>query len=425
MNMQSRPPLTVAEQAMVDGFSRRIGELPGSTGVTEARDRMLEDLKAHGLPTRRIESWHYTDFRVLLKAVPDYDPAAFAETRAAFVEGSSVLPLANGVPPKLDRLAEGLTACGYADALRDGSALEGLKPRGDDDAIGRINGAFVHDGLVLSLADGMTMAQPLEIQMAHAGGQTHSRLPVTVGANVSATVIERHVNADGSPALVSCVSDLSVGPDATLTWVVLQEQGASDTHLGQINVTLAENARLLLYIVNSGGKLVRQELNVEVKGEGADFQLRGVNLLGGETHTDVTMTLDHAVPNTTSTEIVRNVVFDRARGVFQGRIRVAPGAQKTDARMASNTLLLSDDGEFSAKPELEIFADDVQCGHGATVADIDETHLFYLMSRGIPEKKARSLLVKAFVNEIVEEIEDEPLVAALHNFIEDWLDRRN
>jgi Fe-S cluster assembly protein SufD len=121
--------------------------------------------------------------------------------------------------------------------------------------------------------------------------------------------------------------------------------------------------------------------------------------------------------------VFRNVVFDRARGVFQGMIRVAPDAQKTDAKMSCNTLLMSDDAEFAAKPELEIFADDVQCGHGATVADIDGNHLYYLMARGIPKNKARAMLVNAFVAEIVEELEDEALVEALEGIISTWLEK--
>ena len=143
------------------------------------------------------------------------------------------------------------------------------------------------------------------------------------------------------------------------------------TYLGQFNAWIGKDARFSLFVMNAGGKLVRQEVRVATKGEGSDFQLRGVNLLSGETHTDVTMVLDHAVPHTTSRELVRNVVTGRAHGVFQGRINVHQVAQKTDAKMACNTLLLSDDGEFSTKPELEIFADDVACGHGATVTEID------------------------------------------------------
>ena len=174
-----------------------------------------------------------------------------------------------------------------------------------------------------------------------------------------------------------------------MTWIILRDQPDDATHLGQFNADARQDAKLTLFFVNAGGKLVRQEVRVGTAGEGSDFQLRGINLLAGDSHTDVTMMLDHTKPNTGSRELIRNVVTGKARGVFQGQINVNQIAQKTDAKMACNTLLLSDDGEFSTKPELEIFADDVPCGHGATVTEIDHNHLFYLMARGIDEKMAR------------------------------------
>lgn len=425
MNMRAKPPLTAAEQALIDGFTQRLGDLPGDAAVTALRDRMIEDIKEHGLPTRRVESWHYTDFRVLLKDVPAYDPAAFDDKLDPLVANANVVGIVNGTPRIAARLPDGIAVGRLSERLQQGGVAERLQPRGSDDAIGRINTSFVTDGLEIAIANGAEISVPIELQLLHAGGQMHTRFPVEVGANAAATIVERRRNATGDAALTSVVTDLSVGPDATITYVIVQEEGAADTSLGQMNVTLAENARLTLHVLNAGGKLVRQEIHVATKGEGADLQLRGVNLLDDDSHTDVTFTLGHDVANTTSTETLRNVVFGRARGVFQGQIRVAPDAQRTDARMASNTLLLSDEGEFSTKPELEIFADDVQCAHGATVADIDANHLFYLMSRGIPEARARGLLVKAFVNEVVEELEDEALVDALHNVIENWLEQRS
>ena len=265
----------------------------------------------------------------------------------------------------------------------------------------------MRDGFEIEVPEGTELEQPLELQLVQSAGQSHTRFPVTFGANSKATVIERHLSVSDAASLVTIVSDLILDDGADITWIILQQQGAADSHLAQVNFDLGTNAKLRLFVINAGGKLVRQEVHGVTTGEGADFKLRGINLLGGETHTDVTFTLGHDVPNTTSTEVIRNVLFDRAKGVFQGQIRVAPDAQKTDAKMACNTLLLSDDADFSAKPELEIFADDVQCGHGATVIDINPTHLYYLRARGIPENKARAMLVNAFVDEIVEELEDE------------------
>ncbi|KQY20962.1 Fe-S cluster assembly protein SufD [Rhizobium sp. Root483D2] len=422
MNMQTAITMTAAETALVDAYTAQIGELPGEGAVLSARDTLLANLRQQGLPTRRVESWHYTDLRALLRAVPAYDPTAFAQRVDPLVPGSSVLAVLNG---KADtkNLPAGINVRSYAESLIDGVAAADLVERDEDDAVGRINGSFVRDGFEIEVPEGTELEQPIEFQLVQSSGQSHSRFPVTFGANSKATIIERHLSVNDAASLVTVVSDLILDEGAEITWIILQQQGANDSHLAQVNFDLGTNSKLRLFIINAGGKLVRQEVHGVTTGEGADFKLRGINLLGGDTHTDVTFTLGHDVPNTTSTEILRNVLFDRAKGVFQGQIRVAPDAQKTDAKMACNTLLLSDDADFSAKPELEIFADDVQCGHGATVIDINPTHLYYLRARGIPENKARAMLVNAFVDEIVEELEDEGLIETLETIIAAWLEK--
>ena len=426
MNMQTTNPpairLTAAEIALVEAFTARVGELPGNGAVIGTRDRLLDDLKKSGLPTRRIEAWHYTDLKNLLRVIPDAQATAMADAVAPLVEGASVLPVLQGTADAY-AVVEGVDLAVLKDRLADGTAAAGLTALDKADAIGRINGSFVTDGYVLDVPAEAQIVAPIELQVRHAGGQIHTRFPATFGAGSKATVIERHQAVTEDAALVSSVSDIVLEEGAEITWIILQQQGVSDTHLGQIRVTLGKDAKLRLFVINAGGKLVRQELRIDVSGEGAELMLRGVNLLGGESHTDVTLVLGHNVPHTNSTETFRNVVFDRASGVFQGMIRVAPDAQKTDAKMACNTLLLSDEADFAAKPELEIFADDVICGHGATVADISKTHLFYLTARGIPENRARAMLVRAFVAEIVEELEEEKLVDALEDVIATWLER--
>ncbi|MBV2142926.1 Fe-S cluster assembly protein SufD [Falsochrobactrum sp. TDYN1] len=418
MNIQTARSRTPAESALIDNFIGRIGELPGSSDVAVARDTALETLKIHGLPSRRIESWHYTDFRTLLKNVSVFDAAAGSDALPALLAGSSILPTSNGVA--LDAKAPaGVSLTPVRDALSDGSLLPQLNIRGVDDTIGQINTAYVSDGWVISIADGTELEAPLEIQNIQKSGQGHTRFPVHIGANVKATIIERQSGGEGDSFSTS-INHVTVSDGAEIVWVILREFGQS-TQLAQFNGTLGKGSKLTLYIINAGGKLVRQEVHVDVEGEDSDFEMRALNLLADDSHTDITMTVGHLVENTQSTEIVRNVVKDRARGVFQGMIRVAQLAQKTDARMACNTLLLSDDGEFDAKPELEIFADDVACGHGATVTEIQDEHLFYLMSRGIPESEARGLLIKAFIAEIIEELENEPLVEVLEEMLSDWL----
>ena len=422
MNMQAQNRQTAAETALLDSYNAQIGELPGNGAVISARDRLVDDLKTNGLPTRRVEAWHYTDLKTLLRSSPASGPASSVRNPAPLVDAAALIKTRQGEADG-NVSVDGIVVGSYADMLREGTAAPGLSVIDKDDTIGKINGSFVRDGYVLEFPAGAEIAQPIEIQALHGAGQAHTRFPVSFGAGSKATVIERHIQTTDGQAFVSSVSDISLEDGAEVTWIVVQEQGADDTHLAQVRVRVGDNAKLRLFVINAGGKLVRQELRIDVAGEGADLQLRGVNLLGGDTHTDVTLVLGHNVPNTTSTEIFRNVVFDRARGVFQGMIKVALDAQKTDARMACNTLLMSDDAEFAAKPELEIFADDVQCGHGATVADIDDNHLYYLMARGIPRNKARAMLVNAFVAEIVEELEDEALVEALEAIISNWLEK--
>lgn len=417
MNIHTAPQLTPAEAALVDAFGERLSQLPGDGAVMVKRDNAIEQIKA-GLPTKRIESWHYTDLRRLLTSVPAHDETASARPVAPVLEGSAVFAMLNGVSSENTGKVEGVTVSRVADKLTDGSFAPALDPRGFDDAVGAVNTAFVADGYFVDIADGVELAQPIELQNVQAGGQTHVRLPVRLGDGAKAVIVERQTGTGA--ALVSSVSNVTVGDGAELTWLIVQEQPDATTYLGQFNAWIGKDAKLALFVMNAGGKLVRQEINVAAKGEGSTFTLRGVNLLAGDTHTDVTMVLDHAVPHTSSTEVIRNVVTGRARGVFQGRINVHQYAQKTDAKMACNTLLLSDDGEFSTKPELEIFADDVVCGHGATVTEIDRNHLFYLMARGVEEKTARGLLVKAFVAEVIEELEDEALVEALEGRLDQW-----
>lgn len=420
MNIQATPPRTPAEQAIIDTFAREAGNLPGDARTSEIRGRLMAGFSTSGLPSRRIEAWHYTDMRTLVRALPKAGEVGPCEALAPLVSGSTVLPVLQGEAGE-PAFIEGAHVQPFMDQLASGYSADLLAERGSDDLIGRLNGAFVSDGFALEVGDDVELALPVEIQAVQDGGHAHTRFPCRFGKNAKATIVERQAAAGDRTAFSSSISSLELDDGAEVVWVLVQSRGGEDTHLGQFSATLGAKARLTLFIVNAGGKLVRQEVHVETTGEGAHFDLRGINLLDGDTHTDVTMTLGHNVPETTSLEILRNVVLGKARGVFQGQIQVAQIAQKTDAQMSCNTLLLSDEGEFAAKPELEIFADDVVCGHGATVVDIDPTQLFYLMARGVSEKSARSLLINGFVDELVDELENEELADTLRQIVADWL----
>jgi len=416
MNIQTQIKRTPTEEALLAAFAERAAHLPGDARVAEKREEAVELLR-RGLPSRKIEAWHYTDLRRLLSSVPAFDFSAGVEPVPALLPNSSVLPVLNGVAAKAET-PQGVSVAAMTNALSDGSFVKLLGAVAPEDTVGAINSAFAADGYVVEIPAGAAVAKPIELQNIHAGGQVHTRFAVRTGEGSKATIVERQTGEGG--ALVSSVSHLDVGDGAEILWLIVQEQPEGATHLGQINVKIGRNAKFTLFLMNAGGKLVRQELRIVAEGEGSKFRLRGVNLLSGDTHCDVTMVLDHAAPHTISTETIRNVVTGKAEGAFQGQIRVARPAQKTDAKMACNTLLLSDEGGFSAKPELEIFADDVACGHGATVTEIQPDHLFYLMARGIDEKTARGLLVKAFLAEVIEELEDEPAIEVLEAKLDAW-----
>lgn len=416
MTLQKPISRTAAEEAMFSAFENAMGSLPGDADMVRARDVALSTLRKAGLPTRRVEAWHYTDLRSALKTFPSLATKGDASALPDSLISGATIPFINGI------FAEG-----DIEAMPEGVSVEAqnLVPElRKDNTISAINTAFLSESLAVTIAADQKIEAPINISHAHFGEEAHSaisKVDVAVGAGSTISIIEHHASDAERNHLVNAVSNVQIDEGAELTWVIMQEQGADVTHLAQLNVTLAKDAQFNLFIVNAGAQLTRQELNVRVDGEGADFQLRGINLLSGSQHCDVTMVLDHLPENTTSEQIVRNVLMDRAKGVFQGQIRVAKEAQKTDAKMACNTLLLSDDAEFSAKPELEIFADDVACGHGATVTEINPDHMFYLMARGVSAPSARGLLVKAFVAELLEELENEALSEALEERLDAWL----
>src|SRR5207253_2446820 len=202
------------------------------------------------------------------------------------------------------------------------------------------------------------------------------------------------------------------------------EDGRDAFNTASSSVTLGANAHLNDIAVPRGSYVLRYQATSVFAGEGSRVETNGVNLLNGRQHADSTLFLDHAVPNCTSREIFRSVVDDRGHSVFQGRIIVRPAAQKTDAKMMTRALLLSEDAEADNKPELEIFADDVQCGHGATAGALDRDLLFYLRARGIPAKEAEALLVQAFIGEAIDAVEPEGLRDALMDAAVAWLEAR-
>jgi len=379
------------------------------------------------LPTRRVESFHYTDLRARLTSIGGTAPRP---------EEADTQTIGNSFP----RLADDACVLHFYDGHgfdRDEVLPEGVMISRDlpepvnsgnhaDDAIPEINQKITTDGVSIAIAKGKEIDRPIGLAHAHFGAANSSastRFAITASENSTSRFIERQMGRSDADHLTSSAVSLNLQSGAKVEYYIVQQAGIGATHLARLNVTLAQDTDLSIFVLNAGGKLVRQEIKVAVDGENANLAIRGVNLIGDGAHIDVTTVLEHNVPHTNAEELFRNVVAGDGHGVFQGQIKVAQPAQKTDAQMACNTLLLTDDGDFSAKPELEIFADDVICAHGATVTDIEDEHMFYMKARGIDEKTARSLLIKAFVDEVVEELDaGEVMEEALTGIIDEWLD---
>ncbi len=419
--------LTDAETSLIEAFAA--ADLPGSDAVATARNAAIDALETLGLPTRRIEAFHYTDLRALLGTGRTVSQRPSAQ--AALERTDSYQRLVNAIRlPIMD----GHYFADIADDLPDGiSVMPSFAAGGFGkcentaaNAVEVINTAFVTDGVSIDVEAGTQIVTPIGLANTFAGatgGMAVTRNTMKVGEGAEIGVIDRYVGPDETDYLSSNIMDLELCDGANVSYVLSIEDGDAAQRLARLNVRLGKETKLNLFILNVGGRLVRQEINFDVWGEGCSLNISGVNLIGGDAHIDVTSQITHHVAGTNATETFRNVATGRGKGVFQGQINVRQAAQLTDARMACNTLLLSDDCDFSAKPELEIFADDVQCAHGATVTDLEESYMFYLMARGISETRARRLLIKGFVAEIVEELEDEVLVEALEDRIEAWMEK--
>jgi Fe-S cluster assembly protein SufD len=433
---------TETGRALSDIFTIARDRLPGAGKVADIRRQAFEAYERAGLPHRRIEEWKYTDLRVTMREVlpPAAVPDAAALKRAAAalklhaIADVRRLVLVDGVfAPKLSetaKLEKGLGVRTLREALEAGdTALHAqLFAPDNSDAMVALNSAMMTDGLVIEIADGAALTQPLHIVHIASGAAPaamFTRSLLKLGKAASATLVESYIAADGANAYqVHDALVVSIGDGARLDHVRLVEDSREAFNISSSVVTLGANAHFNTFGMASGANVSRYQAVIAFAGEGSRVETNGVNLLNGRQHADSTLFLDHAVPNCASREIFRSVVDDRGHSVFQGRIIVRPKAQKTDAKMMTRALLLSDEAEADNKPELEIFADDVTCGHGATTGALDESLLFYLRARGLSEKEAQALLIQAFVGEAIESIANDALRELAISAAQRWLAAR-
>ncbi|TFV69256.1 Fe-S cluster assembly protein SufD [Bradyrhizobium frederickii] len=423
-------------RAVSDLFTSAEGRLPGSPAVTAVRREAFETYERLGLPHRRIEEWKYTDLRALVGEVLPLaaSPDAAALKRAAdavkvhAIDGARKLVLVDGVFAADLSDVKALVAEAGFKTLREALDKDaGLLQTASLDAVIALNAAMATDGVVLSIADGAKLSAPIQIiHIATAGSvSAFTRSQIVIGKGARATIVETFVAADAKAYQVNDAVLVSVGDDADVAHIRLMDDAPDAVNITSHFVTIGANVKYNFFNMTTGAAVSRLQGFITLAGEGSELSANGVNLLQKTEHGDTTLVVDHAVPNCVSREIFRAVIDDRGHSVFQGRIIVRPDAQKTDGKMMTRALLLSDEAEADNKPELEIFADDVSCGHGATAGALDDNLLFYLKARGLPEKQAQALLIQAFVGEAIEQIADEPLREHVIGIAERWLERRS
>ncbi len=392
-----------------------------------------------GFPTPRVESWRYTNLAPLLSMEFAADAAPMPVDRArlpALLQGREAqhrLVFVNGelradlsTPGALPRGVT-LTSLTGASAHDPGAIDAGIAGDGNFAAkpLAALNAAMLGDGYILRLADGVILDAPLEILWIGTGAARppiyHPRNAIMLGAGAHATVIEHHLGLCIGSYFSNSVTEIALGDGAVLRHCKVQEEAREAFHIAHTEATLAAGANFDSFVFSLGGRLARNEIAVRLAGARAHCRLNGVYLGQGDQHLDHTTVVEHDAPETTSKELYKGVLDGKARGVFQGKIAVRRGAQKTDGQQLNRALLLSDKAEIDSKPELEILADDVKCSHGATAGELDAAALFYLRSRGIPEAEARRMLIEAFLAEVIGSVALSGMRMTLERAVERWM----
>jgi Fe-S cluster assembly protein SufD len=401
---------------------------PAPFWLREARAAARARFASLGLPDTHLESWKYTSLKPLrASGFAPAAPDARATLPAPLIDSDRLVLVDGFFRPELSHLPPDLPARafvgGWAQLIAADEALAQrifarIAPR--DEAMAALNVALAEDGAVVYLPAGARLEKPLEIlALGASASMANARLIVVLEMGAEATLIERHDSNDRGFSNV--VGEIAVGDGAHLRHLRLQEESESSIHVTVQAVRLGRDARYNSFSLLRGAALSRHQIHLRLDAPGGEAQIDGALLLHGDQHGDMTSLIEHAAPHCASKQMVRAVLDERAHGVFQGKIVVHEGAQKSDGAQLSSTLLLARGARIDAKPELEIFADDVQCRHGATTGAIDETALFYLRSRGIPEREARGLLIQSFVTAVLERIDREDLRHALESHVAGWM----
>lgn len=431
--------LTVSDYSalLLDAFNTLAQQREEPEIVSRARQRAMDQFAAHGFPTRKHEEWKYTNIAKYLKegfaartspatedlTIADLDWAAIPAmdvNRLVFVNGC-FHPEESFIKDK----ALSFTPINEAIAKENPALLQAIDSvvNAEKDPFIWLNEALFSDGTVIEVPDNTELQYPIYlIHIEKAGSEPKLdciRNVVHVGKHAKVQIVHNYLNGSGQQAnLTNHLTQVLVEENSIVEWYNLQYHLDNALHLSNFEATIARNARFANYVFTTSGALVRNTSNMRLLGEGADAHMYGLYQFTGNEHVDNRTLVDHAVPHCTSDELYKGIMAGTATAVFNGKIIVRPDAQKTNAFQHNPNIILSDDAAVYSKPQLEIFADDVKCSHGATSGQLDEEALFYLQQRGLNLEDARGLLVYAFANEVIEKVNIPSLKAHLQRTIQ-------
>lgn len=430
----------MSDVAVTDGFVARLlaaGGPPafGSDWLKALRAQAVERVGALRLPTTRDEDWRFTDLTLLAKQSfePAREPAALdaatvepfhvqeATTRLVFVDGlyAPALSSPGGAGVRVGRLADMMAGDGVRPNLAQHVPFQ-------DDVFAALNTAFMQDAAVVALPRNARASVPIQLLFVATGKgvASHPRCLILGESGSEATVIEDYVSLQPDAYFTNAVTEIVLADNAVLHHVRVQRESVQAFHIGNTAVSLARASRYNSVGVALGARISRHNLNVTFTAQDAECTLDGIALISGRQLADTHTCADHAQPHGTSRQLHKTIVGDAAHAVFNGKVVVRPGAQRTDSAQSSRNLLLTGRAHVDTKPELEIFADDVKCTHGATVGQLSEDELFYLKSRGLPDERARKLLTYAFGAEVIDRIPVASLRVRLEDLVLEQTERQ-
>jgi len=377
---------------------------PAFLAAPQSREWAFRRFLDRGFPTTREEEWKVTSVGPIVETT-------WARANAAMLTSSDIAPFRlDGAPAVVivnGRYAEALSAQTLPDGVTAAVSHEHQGNTGQT-AFADLNGAFYEDVVRLDVAAHAVVETPIHVLVIAVGGDRPSliapRVMIAVGERAQCAVVEEYVGLGGGVTLTTAVTDVVLGPGAVVEHVKIQREPVTAFHLASQQAELHRSSTLASRALTFGGRIARNDIGAALRGEGAECTLNGLYVATGQRLVDTHTTIDHAMPHCPSHEVYKGILAGRARAVFNGKIIVRPQAQKTDAKQTNKALLLSDDAQINTKPQLEIFADDVKCTHGAAIGQLDEDAFFYLRARGVAEADARHMLIEAFAGEILDGI---------------------